>query len=221
MPLINPQIRANVAPTLTNSAYGFGVGESTRDRFVGVTIDEVFRSPRPATAAPTTAGDYRLNVGSRGIDAGDDSLVVGSTDLAGNQRIQGPAVDMGAFEFPFLAQPRLIIRRDGGIGNGINSNALVPLSYGPFKRGEAVELAFLVRNIGELVLTLGELGLPAQLSLSGDPLPESLASFEDHLLTFTVDTSVAGMFETEITLASNDPDAHENPFVINLVIYHR
>jgi hypothetical protein len=45
-----------------------------------------------------TGGDYRLLPGSPAIDAGDNSAITATTDLAGNARIQGGAVDMGAYE---------------------------------------------------------------------------------------------------------------------------
>jgi len=44
-------------------------------------------------------GDYRLSASSPCIDAGDSSVVDWSTDLFGNPRIQGSAVDIGAFEY--------------------------------------------------------------------------------------------------------------------------
>ena len=43
-------------------------------------------------------GNCRLKAGSPCIDAGNDAAVSSSTDLDGNIRIQGAAVDMGAFE---------------------------------------------------------------------------------------------------------------------------
>ena len=55
------------------------------------------------TNAPSFAsldgGNYRLQIFSPCIDAGNNSLVVGDTDLDGNPRIAGSAVDMGAYEF--------------------------------------------------------------------------------------------------------------------------
>ena len=45
-------------------------------------------------------GDYRLKLGSPAINAGDDQYVTsGDLDLAGNARINGTAVDVGAYEF--------------------------------------------------------------------------------------------------------------------------
>lgn len=44
-------------------------------------------------------GDYTLDMGVNLIDAGNNSFVSGSTDLANNQRIFNTAVDIGAYEF--------------------------------------------------------------------------------------------------------------------------
>ncbi|MEM6261472.1 MAG: choice-of-anchor Q domain-containing protein [Bacteroidota bacterium] len=54
--------------------------------------------------ADASAGDLRILVGSFVIDAGvNDSIPAGiTTDLAGNPRIQGTSVDMGAFEGGFI-----------------------------------------------------------------------------------------------------------------------
>jgi hypothetical protein len=45
-----------------------------------------------------TSGDFRLHTGSPCADVGNNAYVVGSTDLAGNARIQNGVVDMGAYE---------------------------------------------------------------------------------------------------------------------------
>ena len=46
-----------------------------------------------------TNGDFHLQAASRCINAGNNSSVVGSSDLDGNPRIRGGVVDMGAYEF--------------------------------------------------------------------------------------------------------------------------
>ncbi|MGH2664774.1 T9SS type A sorting domain-containing protein [Flavobacterium sp.] len=43
--------------------------------------------------------DYTLSTGSPAIDSGDNSKVIGATDLLGNQRIFNTTVDMGVYEF--------------------------------------------------------------------------------------------------------------------------
>lgn len=49
----------------------------------------------------STAGDYRLDEGSPAIDAGDAEALVGEflVDLAGEERVAGEQVDLGAYEF--------------------------------------------------------------------------------------------------------------------------
>jgi|GEM_PF-2494188 len=47
----------------------------------------------------TSTTDYTLLASSPGIDAGDNQFVTATTDLAGNTRIVGNSVDIGAYEF--------------------------------------------------------------------------------------------------------------------------
>ncbi|WP_299108978.1 gliding motility-associated C-terminal domain-containing protein [uncultured Tenacibaculum sp.] len=47
----------------------------------------------------TSTTDYTLQSGSPAIDAGNNTFVIGTTDLAGNQRVFNTTVDMGAYEF--------------------------------------------------------------------------------------------------------------------------
>ena len=73
-------------------------------------VDPQFVAPITATVAPTTTGDYRLQITSPAIDAGNSLSVTVSTDLDGHPRkIDVPAVldtglgtppivDMGAYE---------------------------------------------------------------------------------------------------------------------------
>lgn len=55
-------------------------------------LDPLFVSP----------GNYHLAANSPCVDAGVNAGVTASTDLAGNARIQGLRVDMGAYESPFI-----------------------------------------------------------------------------------------------------------------------
>ncbi|MBN2006201.1 MAG: hypothetical protein JXA21_22790 [Anaerolineae bacterium] len=63
----------------------------------------VARAPDPgdgdwSTLADNDYGDLRLRPASPAIDAGDDAAVTALTDLDGNPRIMGAAVDLGAYE---------------------------------------------------------------------------------------------------------------------------
>ncbi len=61
-------------------------------------LDPLFIAPIAATAAPTTTGNYRVSYGSPAIDSGSNLSVTAPTDLDGHPRINGPTVDMGAYE---------------------------------------------------------------------------------------------------------------------------
>ncbi|MEM6764724.1 MAG: choice-of-anchor Q domain-containing protein [Bacteroidota bacterium] len=80
--------------------------------------------------------DYRLSVGSPGINSGLNSGTVGLQDLAGNVRIEGPTVDRGAFEYSADQTPcpeKGIIFVDitaTGMNNGLSWNdAFTDLQY--------------------------------------------------------------------------------------------
>ena len=72
-----------------------------------IDVDPVFVAPVAPNFAPTTAGDYSLQSGSPAIEAGNNNLYLTArgitgftdeTDLAGNQRLSGATIDMGAYE---------------------------------------------------------------------------------------------------------------------------
>jgi hypothetical protein len=80
----------------------------------GTTATPNFVALEPASNAPTPDGDYRLLAGSAAIDAGDntadldaggsgtDTISDIADDLAGNPRVVGSAVDIGAYEAPLF-----------------------------------------------------------------------------------------------------------------------
>lgn len=56
------------------------------------------REVDPNLAPTTTGGDLRLLTGSPALDAGNNAANTSSTDLAGNPRVQGGTIDLGAYE---------------------------------------------------------------------------------------------------------------------------
>ena len=88
-------------------------GGGVTDGGGNIDADPLFVTPIDPDDAPTTAGNLRLLADSPAIDAGDnDALPPGlTTDLDGNPRIVGDAVDMGAYELqrpmylPLLTMP--------------------------------------------------------------------------------------------------------------------
>ena len=70
-------------------------------------------------------GDYRLKPGCNAIEAGSNSYVnEGETDLAGNPRIAGTNVDVGAYEFEPLQLPTPTLDLVTGIGQATISFTL-------------------------------------------------------------------------------------------------
>jgi hypothetical protein len=107
-------------------------------------------------------GDYRLLSGSPCIDAGDDSVVVVTTDLDGNPRIQGLYVDMGAFEAlaatpeTMLAGLRTYIVEQVGLGNidaemEVSLLAKVDAAISALNRGNANDAKVAMNDLKALI----------------------------------------------------------------------
>jgi predicted outer membrane repeat protein len=60
--------------------------------------DPVFVLPIPASNAPTIDGDYRLQLGSPVLNAGNNALNREPTDIESNPRIQESKIELGAYE---------------------------------------------------------------------------------------------------------------------------
>ncbi len=88
-----------------------------------IDFDPDFIAPIDAADAPMAAGDWRLQTGSPAIDGGFDDYNEIESDLAGNARIAGTAIDMGAYERVVTACPdsgRLYVDRNAGAaGDGL------------------------------------------------------------------------------------------------------
>ena len=116
-------INSNII-TFTNSlvessggSAGWALDPSYVDGGGNIDTDPLFILNIDPSTAPTTTGNLRLQTGSPGIDAGDNSVVTGVlTDLDGEARIVDgnldgtPTVDMGAYETPIYSYLPLINR---------------------------------------------------------------------------------------------------------------
>ena len=87
-------------PTISYTIIQFlvapGIGNSSSD--------PLFINPQPASAAPTTAGNYRLQRCSPAINTGLNSNNTSAFDLDNNLRVNYVTIDKGAYE-KFLAVP--------------------------------------------------------------------------------------------------------------------
>ena len=93
----------NLSSTNSTLEYRFSLiqGITTDDangNIDGNTDPHFTEAPSPRNV-PFTNGNYMLQVGSPIIDKGNNTLFTGPTDLAGNPRISGAAIDIGAYEY--------------------------------------------------------------------------------------------------------------------------
>jgi hypothetical protein len=105
--LVANNVIARAATTGDSGAIAVDLQGRTAFRFGPNLIFDFFRSLLPARtllADPRFAGgdDFRLAPGSPAVNAGDAGFVPAdlTTDLLGNPRVAGGAVDLGAFEAP-------------------------------------------------------------------------------------------------------------------------
>ena len=87
--------------------YDYSLVQGNGNIGTNIDVNPLFVAPVSASLAPTTAGDYQLQTNSPALNRGDTLLYktargiadfIGETDLAGNPRLNGNNIDMGAFE---------------------------------------------------------------------------------------------------------------------------
>ncbi|MCJ0743857.1 T9SS type A sorting domain-containing protein [Pedobacter montanisoli] len=111
----NPQIRNSIiygnSSGISNSSstpvisYSLIEGNSSTTNnnidATGITVSQIFTAP--LTPAMGTKGDYTLKTGSPAIGMGNNALFAGldasTKDLAGNLRLDGSNIDLGAYEY--------------------------------------------------------------------------------------------------------------------------
>lgn len=153
---------------------------------------QFFAMPSPV-AAPSAAGDLRLRARSPAVDAGNGADNATALDLAGNARLFGPAIDLGAYENPYLGLGLSVA------GSGSGSAALVSPLPGRFDPGEDVTVAATPASDSDFSGWSGDLVAadnPLVFAISGDTA--LTANFESK--TFQVSASASG--QGSITPAS-------------------
>ncbi len=137
--LVNSILWGNSAPYGNQICIDHGPVNATYSDIQGgyagegnIDADPMFTFPITATVAPTTTGDYHLQITSPAIDAGDNRAITVTTDLDGNPRKVDiasvpdtgygtpPIVDMGPYE---IAWPIA----DAGSDQTVKSGVLVTL----------------------------------------------------------------------------------------------
>ena len=84
-----------------------------------ISIDPLFVNAPAAQSYPVTGGDFNLKTGSPAINAGHNSFNLEATDLAGNPRVFGSAIDIGAYESQQATVPVTLIGFSGVLQGGI------------------------------------------------------------------------------------------------------
>jgi hypothetical protein len=102
-------VKAEPASGSPGAAGAIAIEHSNLVTQAGAVTGGANQSANPLFVNPTIgpAENFRLSPGSPAIDAGVVDAFTGPTDLDGNPRVQGAAVDLGAYEFapPPLATP--------------------------------------------------------------------------------------------------------------------
>ncbi len=148
-------------------------------------------------------GDYHVHAGSACIDTGDPNLILllEETDIEGNARLTGTAVDMGAFE--------------------IQTQALIELSQDKFDFETKVGMnpddqLLIITNAGEGILDWQTTFDANWLEVT--PV-SSIGSGSNVWLKIKSDSLVAGMYTCDVSFS--DPGAANSPRIVqvNLVVH--
>ncbi|MGJ8639701.1 MAG: right-handed parallel beta-helix repeat-containing protein [Opitutaceae bacterium] len=158
----NCLVRGSGGSVAWNSAFGTDGGGN-------LDADPLFVTAIDPLNAPSAAGDFRLQVGSPAVDAGDNSIYTGDintdTDLADYARLQDGTIDMGAYEGNYTLYEAWATSY--GLVLGVNDD--IEADADNDGRANLLEYAF---GLDPLVADAGSLEYDDELLLSaaGDPV---------------------------------------------------
>ncbi len=110
----------------------------------------------PAASAPNSTADLRVFTSSPCLNVGDNLAGSPSLDLAGNARIQGGTIDLGAYEGGYVSFSYLyptLLPADDQNGNGLSNFLEYALGIDPGGPGDASALPAVSTSGGSLFLT--------------------------------------------------------------------
>ena len=139
------------------------------------------------------SGTLTLTPCSPAIDAGSSSAISITEDAAGNPRVQGGEVDMGAFEATPTPLPEIALSGTGTTNFGI----VAP--------GESRTLSYTIENTGAGVLNLG-FSASGSTAISLSNTPTTVAAGASATFDVVFAPSVTGTASATITVNSNDCD---------------
>ncbi|MEM6297147.1 MAG: choice-of-anchor Q domain-containing protein [Bacteroidota bacterium] len=165
----------------------------TSGSYAGTTVGAGMIYAQDPLFTDAANGDLTLQPCSPAIDAGSSVSVTKATDIAGNVRIQGAAVDMGAYESTPTPLPEL-------------NFTVTQTDFGGQTAGSSTTLSYTITNSGSATLNLAGItsdnspvfevqNIPTMISVGAS------ASFD---VVFTPNTG--GVSTAEITITSNDCD---------------
>lgn len=123
----NAVVRGNLDILTEASSFAVSISNSDIQSYAGGTDGNINRDPLfvngPKAGNNEVEGDLSLQAGSPAINAGNNAFNSQSTDIAGNPRVFGSAIDMGAYELQQATVPVTLIGFSGVLKGGLASLA--------------------------------------------------------------------------------------------------
>ena len=207
------------SPLIRNSIFWDNTGTGQSWFNVSATPDVAYTLVSEASTATITTGDYTgttvgagmiyaqdplftnaasgaltLEPCSPAIDAGSSATISLTEDAAGNPRVRGGEVDMGAFEATPTPLPEIALSGTGttNFGNVVTSTSQT--------------LSYTISNSGAGTLNITGISVSGSTDFSLSNTPTTVASSSSETFEVVFTPSATGTSSATITVASNDCD---------------